>query len=127
MELKDLLDKAKATWDAMSQEERQLMNLDQRRSWVRGELMLAHPEMTFEEADRRARAAEGVVAVKLGPTGDFPRGKFNADDEGGLTIAVGTKDKTLIIEFGTPTKWIGVPKAEALAFANLIRKHAETL
>lgn len=30
---------------------------EQRISWVRGELRMQYPEMTFEEADRRVRAA----------------------------------------------------------------------
>lgn len=33
----------------------------QRRSWVIGELMLAHPEMTRDEAERHVRTAESQV------------------------------------------------------------------
>lgn len=54
--LKELIEKAKAR-GPMTAEER----AEQRRSWVRGELMLEHPEMTFEEADRRVRDAENEV------------------------------------------------------------------
>jgi hypothetical protein len=34
---------------------------EQRRSWVRGELMLANPELTREEADRRITEAERLM------------------------------------------------------------------
>ena len=46
----------KARTYVMSPEEKQ----EQRRSWIRGELMLEHPEMTYEEADRRANRALGL-------------------------------------------------------------------
>lgn len=63
----------------------------------------------------------------LGATGNFPRGKFNADDEGELRIAIGSQDKTVVVKFGTPTAWIGMPKENAIAFANTILKHAGDL
>ena len=62
--------------------------------------------------------------MSLGPTGKFPRGKFNAHDEGELRIGVAHKDKTVIIDFGTPTKWIGLDADGALEFATLITSHA---
>lgn len=57
-ELKELLAKAQAKYDAMAPEERVDMWAAQRRSYVRGELMMSYPDMTYEEADRRAREAE---------------------------------------------------------------------
>lgn len=57
-ELQELLAKAQARYEAMTPKEQQEMWRAQRRSWVRGELMLGNTEMTFEEADRRAREAE---------------------------------------------------------------------
>ena len=64
---------------------------------------------------------------KPGATGDFPRGKLNADDEGGLRMAVGVRDKTVVLDFGSPVVWIGLPKAEALALAATLIKHAESI
>jgi hypothetical protein len=64
---------------------------------------------------------------KLGGTGDFPRGKLNASDEGGLQLAIGVKDRTVIIDFGKSVVWLGLDKRTALQFAESIRKHAETL
>ncbi len=51
----------------------------------------------------------------LGPTKDFPRGRLNKTDEGGLKIGITTSDDCVIVAFNTPTAWIGMPKREALA------------
>jgi hypothetical protein len=50
-ELNRLLDRARAIVDAMTSGERAAMNEAQRRSWVRGELMMEHPAMTAAEAN----------------------------------------------------------------------------
>ena len=49
-ELDALLRKAVAAYDAMSPEQKREMHRAQRKSWVVGETMLAHPEMTREQA-----------------------------------------------------------------------------
>jgi hypothetical protein len=46
--------------------------------------------------------------MKIGKTNDFPRGKLNGSDEGGLQIAISVLDKTVIVAFGAPTAWIGM-------------------
>jgi hypothetical protein len=50
-ELLALIAKARAQFEAMSPAERAAMLQAQRRSWVRGELMLEHPDMSAQEAD----------------------------------------------------------------------------
>ena len=52
-ELERLLDEAKKRPPMTAKE----IN-EQRCSWVRGELMLEHPEMTWEEANQRVRETE---------------------------------------------------------------------
>lgn len=66
---------------------------------------------------------------KLGATGDFPGGKLCEDDEGGLRLAVtAVPSKNLVyVDFGTPVKWLALPKKEALAIAEAIKTHAEGL
>ena len=51
-ELRALLIKAKAQYEAMSPAEQKAMREAQRRSWVTGELMLGHEDMTKEQADK---------------------------------------------------------------------------
>lgn len=64
--------------------------------------------------------------TRLGETRSFPRGKLNADDEGGLTLGIAVKDKTVIVNFGKPVAWLGLDKQTALALgASLIAKAQE--
>lgn len=68
-----------------------------------------------------------MTKPKLGATKDYPRGKLNQHDEGGLQIAIGVQDKTVIIDFGTPTTWIGLDKHTALALANSLIEKANVI
>jgi hypothetical protein len=62
---------------------------------------------------------------KLGPTGDYPRGKLSEDDEGGLLLAVGHDEKRNVkIKFGKKVAWIGLNSEQAIQFAMLILKQA---
>jgi len=63
----------------------------------------------------------------LGKTGNFPRGKFSEDDEGEFCLGMTVKDKTLIINFGTPVVWFGLDLNTAEAFAEMLAKHINTL
>jgi hypothetical protein len=64
---------------------------------------------------------------RLGATGDFPRGKLNADDEGGLILAITVIDQTLRIEFGKPIAWLAMSRDEAIGFAELIMQRAQSM
>lgn len=64
--------------------------------------------------------------AKLGPTRTFPRGKISEDDEGALTTGV-TYDPAkniVIINYGYPVAWVGMPPQLAKEFAETILKHA---
>jgi hypothetical protein len=63
----------------------------------------------------------------LGATNVFPRGKFTADDEGELRLAVAHKDGTVIIDFGKEVAWLGFDPATARALAALIISHADLI
>lgn len=64
---------------------------------------------------------------KLGPTGQFPRGRLNTSDEGELTLAITVHKKTVVIAFGKPISWIGFSRIEALELAKLITTRAEEI
>ena len=68
-----------------------------------------------------------MKAPRLGATRDFPRGRLNKHDEGGIRLAVGHKDDVVIVDFGSPVVWVGLPKANAIAFAESILEHAKAL
>lgn len=61
---------------------------------------------------------------KPGPTGKYPQGKMNKQDEGELQIKIGTSDGKVIIEFGTEIKWLGFGPKEAADFAMMLIKNA---
>lgn len=67
--------------------------------------------------------------MKIGPTNDFPHGKLNDYDKGGINIGIATdlKTDTVIVHFGTPVIWLGLPKAEALELADILTKKANEL
>ena len=61
---------------------------------------------------------------KLGATGDFPEGKLNGADEGGLRFAIGEEGGNVIIKFGSPVAWLGMPPEQAVAMAELLIRKA---
>jgi hypothetical protein len=58
----------------------------------------------------------------IGPTGTFSHGKINDDDEGDLNVGVAYDpiNGVVVINFGKPTAWIGLPPHNARDFANMI-------
>jgi hypothetical protein len=62
----------------------------------------------------------------LGQTGDFPHGKLDDTDEGGLNIAIGSEPdgKNVVIRFGKKVAWIALPQEQAVQFAMTILRHA---
>lgn len=62
--------------------------------------------------------------MKLGPTGKFPLGKLNDEDEGELRLAVGVKDKNVLIAFGKAVSWLGLPPDDARQLAVFIMNRA---
>jgi hypothetical protein len=64
-----------------------------------------------------------------GATGDYPQGRLNADDQGGLRMAIAADPGNGIVrvDFGKPVAWVGLDKATALALADNLRRHANSL
>jgi hypothetical protein len=64
---------------------------------------------------------------KFGATGQFPFGKLNEHDEGELNIGVAAdlKQRTVILNFGTPVVWTAFPPELARQLAELLIKNAE--
>jgi len=65
--------------------------------------------------------------MKLGATGEFPRGKLSQGDEGELQLAILVRDNTVVIEFGKSVAWLGLDADGAIEFANLILAHANEI
>jgi hypothetical protein len=63
---------------------------------------------------------------ELGATGTFSHGKISDDDEGDLKIGVASDlvNGIVRINFGKRVAWLGMEPENAVAFAELILKHA---
>ena len=66
-------------------------------------------------------------ALKVGPTGQFPEGKLNEDDEGEIRIAIGHQDGKVVIDFGKPVAWLGFTPSQARGIAETLINHADRL
>ena len=64
---------------------------------------------------------------KPGPTGDFPLGKLNEDDEGALNCAISHENGCVRIDFGKRIEWLAMPPDLAFDFASTILVHHRRL
>lgn len=64
--------------------------------------------------------------IKLGATGSFPEGKFDANDEGELQCAITNEKGRVLIDFGKSLSWVGFTPASAREFAGLLIKNANS-
>jgi hypothetical protein len=58
--------------------------------------------------------------TRLGATHTFPDGRARTDDEGAVRFAIGERENNVIIDFGTPVVWLGMPPEQAVAMAQLL-------
>ena len=63
----------------------------------------------------------------LGPTGNFPEGKLNEHDEGGIVLGVAHDTKLVHIGFGKPIASVAMPPAQARGLAELMVHHADAV
>lgn len=59
----------------------------------------------------------------------FSEGRLNKKDQGDLSFAIATDkiNSVVLIHFGKPVDWIGMPKQQALQLAQLLMQHASEL
>lgn len=63
----------------------------------------------------------------LGPTRQFPRGKLMPSDEGETRIGIAQVNGAVVIDFGSPTTWIGFTPEQADDIAATLKAHAQAL
>jgi hypothetical protein len=56
--------------------------------------------------------------------GEYPNGKLNANDEGGLAMALGVENGAVVMRFPKPVAWIGFTPEQAMQIASNLIKHA---
>lgn len=70
------------------------------------------------------------MSIRKHKARQYPQGRISDDDEGALQLGVAADLRTKTVRvnfFGVKVKWFALPRKEALAFAELIRKHALSL
>lgn len=85
------------------------------------------PEVDKNLTDQLNEKLEELFAERLGKIGEHPRGRLTPTDEGGIKIAVGSKNGAVVIDFGTPVAWVGFSSQEARDIAASLVKHADHL
>jgi len=100
--------------------------------WVKEGIAIRNPAVEYMAVfvPKQLIELRGKIAdsgTQLGATNDFPDGKINPDDEGGLQIAIAGKDGQVFIEFGSPVAWLAFPPEQAKEFANKIIEHANRM
>ena len=74
---------------------------------------------------------EGIVRnqPKPGPTGAYPEGRINADDQGEIAIACAAdpRGQRVVLDFGTQIKWLAFTPAQARSLATLLRQKADAV
>lgn len=62
-----------------------------------------------------------------GPTGKYPQGKLDRDDDGELRFRVGADhaNRLVHIDFGVPTTWLALPPRLARVLADMLRVKAD--
>jgi hypothetical protein len=66
---------------------------------------------------------------RFGATGKFPQGRVHTSDEGELQFGIATDREhgVVVLNFGNPVAWLGLPPAHARQIAAALIKHAEEL
>ena len=65
------------------------------------------------------------IKAKVGPTGEFPEGKLNENDDGELAVGMTIDNGKVVMLFGTPITWIAFSPEQAIEFANQIIEKAK--
>jgi hypothetical protein len=56
--------------------------------------------------------------------GEFPDGKLNHGDEGGIAMMVRVEQGRIIVQFPKPVAWVGMTADEAISLAESLVKRA---
>jgi hypothetical protein len=58
----------------------------------------------------------------------YPDGMLNEDDEGAINIAIGIEEGNVIVNFGKPVAWLGLPGDQAIEMGRtLIKRGREAI
>ena len=63
----------------------------------------------------------------FGKTKQYPEGKLREDDEGEIKFGITHHQGEVILDFGTPVIWLGMPPELARIVAKNLIKHADAI
>lgn len=69
----------------------------------------------------------GDDSIFRGATGQHPMGKLTEHDEGELQFTIGQKDGKVVLDFGKPVAWVGMPAQQAADLAAFLIKRARAV
>jgi hypothetical protein len=67
------------------------------------------------------------MAVIIGPTGEYPEGKLAEEDKGEIQFAIFVYEGKVVLDFGAPVAWVGMPAAQARELAAVLLQVADSL
>ena len=56
--------------------------------------------------------------------GEYPNGRLNETDEGALAVMIGHENGKVVMQFASPTAWIGFTPEQAMDIAQMLITHA---
>lgn len=89
-----------------------------------------HGEFAESELMNELRSKlDEETTTKFGATGRFPEGKLQRDDQGEIQFGVACDPATrkVVIEFGTPVKWLATNAEQAIELGELLIRHGKRL
>lgn len=81
--------------------------------------------MTDDERKKRSEQLRDRYAI--GPTGSYPAGKLNEQDDGELRVAIGVEVDKVVLHFGKKVAWVALTREQAINIATLLQLKAESL
>jgi hypothetical protein len=84
--------------------------------------MSHHSSYDPTDPNNPERAAMGEAMKKL--MGEFPNGKLNTQDEGGLAMTIGHENGAVVLKFPKQVAWVGFTPEQAAQIASDLMKHA---
>jgi hypothetical protein len=81
-------------------------------------------EPEFQKRNEIMRRLLNSTAEFRGAIGHHPDGKLTAFDEGSVQFAVGSQDGKVVLDFGTPVRWMGMTPQQAADLASSLMKWA---
>ncbi len=77
-----------------------------------------------EEAKRQMTRALLDTTGFVGALGQHSQGKLTPQDEGDIQFRVGSENGKVVLDFGTPTAWVGMDAQQAADLASSLFKWA---